>query len=74
MPKKVPKQKEKSSSSVIDLTDEDQLIKQKKRERKEQKQAAKQKKKGVYIASHYSVRTPYWKENILTSKKRYNIF
>ncbi len=43
-PKKPPKAKAKKN--LIDLTGEDELIKQKKKERKEQKEAIKKKKKG----------------------------
>ena len=50
MPKKVPKQKEKG---VIDLTGEDEIIKQRKKQMKEQKQAAKQKKKGLCKCRNY---------------------
>ena len=47
-PKKLNKPKEKSSEGTIDLTGEDDIIKQKKKERKEQKQALKQKKTGLF--------------------------
>lgn len=43
---KMPKKKEKGSGGVIDLTGEDEFIKQKKKEMKEQKQALKKKKQG----------------------------
>ena len=46
-PKKIKKPKEKSAG-VIDLTGEDEFIKQIKKERKEQKQAVKKKEKGWF--------------------------